>query len=142
MVGGVIMSLVSGAGFSLLTLVVARSLPGQHVITSFSLLLGGVFLLPFGLVGGMGVPLSGDVFVLLGFLGLVPTALAYGAFFLGLRRAPATAAALATMLEPLTATVLAVAFYGERLSSAGIVGAVLIGVALGVYYLAPARQVV
>jgi DME family drug/metabolite transporter len=134
---GVTMSLLSGAGFAALTLVSARPMPGQHVITSVGLLLGGVFLLPFALVDGVSIPLDVDVFVLVGFLGVVPTAVAYGAFFLGLRHAHPTAAALAAMLEPLTATVLAVLLNGERLTAAGIVGTLLISGALALYYLTP-----
>jgi drug/metabolite transporter, DME family len=134
-VGGLGMSLFAGAGFSVLTLVVARPLPGQHVVTSAALLLGGLFLVPFGLVGGMGVPLTGHVLGLLVFLGAVPTAMAYGAYFLGLRGGQATAAALASMLEPLTATLLSVGFYGESLGVLGVVGALLIAGGLGLYYL-------
>jgi DME family drug/metabolite transporter len=134
---GVTMSVLSGAGFAALTLVTARPMPGQHVITSAGLLLGGVFLLPFSLVDGMTMPFSGDVVLLVGFLGVVPTAIAYGAFFLGLRHAHPTAAALAAMLEPLTATVLAVLLNGERLTSAGVVGTMLISAALALYYLTP-----
>lgn len=77
--------------------------------------------------------------LLVGYLGLVPTALAYGVYFFGLRGATPTAAALATMLEPLTATVLAVGYYGETLSFAGGVGVLLIVGALGLYYLTPER---
>jgi len=128
---GVTMSLLAGAGFAVLTLVTS----GQHVITSVGLLLGGVLLVPFA--GGMGIPLNGTVLGLVGFLGIVPTAIAYGAFFLGLRHAHPTAAALATMLEPLTATALAVALNGERLSLAGVLGSLLISGALALYYLAP-----
>jgi DME family drug/metabolite transporter len=138
-VTGVVMALFAGAGFAVLTLVSARPVAGQHVVTSAALLLGGVLLLPFALVDGMGVALDGDVVLLIGFLGLVPTALAYGAYFLGLRDAHPTAAALASMLEPLTATVLSVALYGERLTAGGVVGALLIAGALGLYYLAPRR---
>ncbi len=43
------------------------------------------------------------------------------------------------MLEPLTATVLAVAFHGERLTAAGVAGAVLIAGALALYH-APSRR--
>ncbi|HEX6357521.1 DMT family transporter [Actinophytocola sp.] len=139
-VSGVVMSLVAGAGFAALTLVSARPVPGQHVVTSAGLLLGGLFLLPLAGFDGMSVPLAGDVLALIGFLGLVPTALAYGSYFLGLRHAHPTAAALATMLEPLTATVLAVALHGERLTAAGVVGALLIAGALALYYLAPGTQ--
>lgn len=135
MVQGVAMSVLSGAGFAVLTLVTARPVVGQQAVTSAGLLLGGVLLVPLGLVDGMGLPCDGRVFGLVLYLGLVPTAVAYGAYFLGLRHAQPTAAALATMLEPLTATLLAVAWYGERLTVAGAVGALLIAGALGLYYL-------
>jgi DME family drug/metabolite transporter len=131
------MSLFSGAGFAALTFVSARSVPGQNVVTSVALLVGGVFLLPFALNYGMFFPFGWGVFALVVFLGVVPTAVAYGAFFLGLRHATPTAAALATLLEPLTATILAVGLHGERLTPAGVVGALLIAGALALYYLAP-----
>ncbi|GAB1511824.1 EamA family transporter [Actinophytocola sp. KF-1] len=127
---GVVASLLAGAGFALLTLVTARAVVGQHVVTCVGLLLGGVLLTPFALVAGMGLSFAGDVVGLVLFLGVVPTALAYGAYFVGLRHTHPTAAALATMLEPLTATVLAVGLHGEQLHLAGVAGALLIGLAL------------
>jgi DME family drug/metabolite transporter len=130
------MSLLAGGGFAALTMISARPLPGQHVITSVGLFVGGLFLVPFALFGGgMSLPLRLDVVLLVGYLGVVPTALAYGAYFLGLRHAHPTAAALASMLEPLTATLLAVGLNGERLSATGILGALLIAGALGGFYL-------
>jgi DME family drug/metabolite transporter len=135
MAPGVAMSLLAGGGFALLTLVTARPVAGQQAITSAGLLLGGVLLLPFALAGGMGLPLDERVLGLVLYLGLVPTAIAYGAYFLGLRHAQPTAAALATMLEPLAATLLAVALHGERLSAVGICGALLIAGALALCYL-------
>lgn len=60
------------------------------------------------------------------YLGLVPTALAYGLFTVGLRRTPATVAGITTLLEPLTASTLGVLLFGERLGAAGSVGAVLL----------------
>lgn len=128
---GVTMSLLAGAGFAVLTLVTAKPLAGQHAVTSFGLLLGGVLLLPFAAP----LPLTADVLALAAFLGTVPTAVAYGAYFVGLRHAHPTAAALATMLEPLTATILAVTLHDERLTTAGLAGAALICAALGLYYL-------
>lgn len=133
---GVVMSLLAGGGFAALTMISARPVPGQHAITSVGLLVGGLLLVPFALVGGgMSLPLRLDVVLLVGYLGVVPTALAYGAYFLGLRHAHPTAAALASMLEPLTATLLAVGLNGERLSATGVLGALLIAGALGVFYL-------
>ncbi|HYQ63526.1 DMT family transporter [Actinophytocola sp.] len=133
---GVAMSLLAGAGFALLTLLAARPVAGQQATTSAGLLLGGILLTPFGLLaGGMGLPLDACVLAFVLYLGLVPTAIAYGAYFLGLRHAQPTAAALATMLEPLTATLLAVGLYGERLTPSGIAGALLIVGALALHYL-------
>jgi DME family drug/metabolite transporter len=63
---------------------------------------------------------------LLLYLGVVPTALAYGLYTAGLRRTTATAAGITTLLEPLTAATLGVAFFGERLGAAGTAGALLL----------------
>jgi DME family drug/metabolite transporter len=137
--GGVGAALAAGAGFAALTLLTARPIAGQHAITCVALLLGGVLLVPFAVGdGGMGVPLSWEVVGLVSYLGAVPTAVAYGAYFLGLRHTHPTAAALATMLEPLTATLLAVGFYGERLDAGGVAGALLI---TGALVVAPRRAV-
>ena len=51
---------------------------------------------------------------------------------------PASVAGVTTLLEPLTATVLGVALFGERLGAAGAVGAVLLVVALGLSTVAAA----
>jgi drug/metabolite transporter, DME family len=136
---GVGMSLLAGAGFAALTLLTARPVAGQGAITSVGLLVGGVLLTPFALAFGMALPLKGEVVALVGYLGVVPTAVAYGAYFVGLRHAGAVAAALAIVLEPLTATLLAVTFHGERLTAAGVFGATLIAGALALYY-APSRR--
>lgn len=124
---GVVMALLAGAGFAALTLVTVRPVAGQGAIVAVGLLLGGVLLTPFAVGHGMVPVLTGETVSLIAYLGVVPTALAYGAYFLGLRQAGATAAALSTVLEPLAATVLAVAFHDERMTVAGVVGAVLIG---------------
>jgi len=62
---------------------------------------------------------------------VLPTALAYTAYFRGLGAAtsPGTGAVLA-LLEPLTAAVLAAVVLGERLEPAGMVGAALLTVAV------------
>jgi DME family drug/metabolite transporter len=135
---GVGLSLLAGAGFAALTLIAARPVAGQGAITAAGLLVGGLLLTPFALVYGMAVPLTWQVVALAAYLGVVPTAVAYGAYFLGLRHAGATAAALATVLEPLTATLLAVAFHGERLTAAGVLGTAAVAGSLALYY-APSR---
>ncbi len=63
---------------------------------------------------------------LLLYLGLVPSALVYGLFLTGMRSTPATVASVLTLVEPLTATILAVVFFGERLGTLGLLGGTLL----------------
>jgi drug/metabolite transporter, DME family len=65
------------------------------------------------------------------YLGAVTTAGAYAIYTTGLRLVPASAAGVAALLEPFTATVLGVVLFGERLGGAGVAGAALLFVALG-----------
>jgi drug/metabolite transporter, DME family len=65
------------------------------------------------------------------YLGAVTTAAAYAIYTMGLRAVPASVAGVAALLEPLTATLLGVLLFGERLGAAGVGGAVLLFVALG-----------
>ena len=74
------------------------------------------------------------------YLGLVPTALAYALYTVGLRRTPASVAGVATLLEPLTATALGVGVFGERLGLAGAIGAGLLLVAITLLISSPADQ--
>jgi drug/metabolite transporter, DME family len=67
---------------------------------------------------------------LLLYLGVGPTAIAYALFTAGLGRVPATAAGIVSLLEPLTATTLGLAVFGERLGAAGAMGALLLLAAL------------
>ena len=60
------------------------------------------------------------------YLGAVATGAAYAAYTIGLRSVPASAAGIASLLEPLTATFLGVWLFGERLGAAGGVGAILL----------------
>ena len=66
------------------------------------------------------------------YLGAVTTGAAYAIYAIGLRDVPASVAGIVSLLEPLTATLLGVALFGERLGAAGAVGAVLLFAGLGV----------
>lgn len=68
------------------------------------------------------------------YLGAVPSALAYILFFAGLRIITPTAAAILTLLEPLTAASLAAVLFGERLGGAGLVGGGLLLAAVLLLY--------
>lgn len=73
---------------------------------------------------------------LLLYLGLGPTAVAYGLFTAGLGRVPATAAGIVSLLEPLTATTLGLVIFGERLGAVGLAGALLLLTALALLVVA------
>ncbi len=57
------------------------------------------------------------------YLGILPTAVAYRLYFAGLPSIPSSAAGILVLLEPLTATALAVPLLGERLTPLGWAGA-------------------
>ena len=65
------------------------------------------------------------------YLGAITTASAYAIYTVGLRAVPASVAGIAALMEPLTAMVLGVWLFGERLGAAGAAGAVLLFAALG-----------
>ena len=67
---------------------------------------------------------------LLVYLGVVPTAFAYALYAIGLRTTRVTVSGVLTLLEPLTATLLGVLFFGDRLGEVGAVGAALLLVAV------------
>ena len=75
------------------------------------------------------------------YLGVVTTGVAYGLYTIGLRHVTASVAGVAALLEPLTATLLGVLVFGERLGAAGAVGAVLLVGALCLLSVAPRLSV-
>lgn len=127
------LALVSAAGFAVITLLGAKPVPGLDGVTTtgYGFLAGGaVLVLVAATTTGLAGRPSVAAFGLLVFLGVGPTALAYGLFFRGLLPAGPRTAALLALLEPLTGTLLAVALLGERLDAAGVAGAALLGAAV------------
>ena len=109
--------------------------PAGVPTTTVGFAVGAVLLTPVALVTGL--DLTGDPLALglLVYLGLVPTALAYGLFFTGVRAVPAAVASIVTLLEPLTATALAAALLGERLAPTALAGGLLMLGAVTALYL-------
>lgn len=68
----------------------------------------------------------------LGYLGLLPTAVGYGLFYMGMRTTSAAAASIATLLEPLTSTIIAVTMLHEPLSPQALLGGGLLMLAMSV----------
>jgi drug/metabolite transporter, DME family len=133
LLAGAGMALLSAAGFAAVTLLGPSLLTGVDALTlnGFGFSLGGVVLLPLAAAfGGLGfrpgLPAAG----LLAALAVGPTAAAYLLYFRGLRKAPASTAALLSLIEPLTAAVLAALVLGDQLSVTGLAGAALLAAAV------------
>ena len=121
-------SLGSALGYSSMV-VASRDLAGRyHPVQPFAIGLGFGALLLFFVASANGLVLSYSPvgWALLIYLALVPTALAFGLFLAGMRHTPATVASIVTLLEPLTATLLAGLFFKEQLGPLGALGAVLL----------------
>jgi DME family drug/metabolite transporter len=131
---GAAAAVLAGSAFAVMTLTGARPVPGLDatVATGASFMAGGLLLaVPAAVTGGLTFSPSLAGVGLLALFAVVPTALAYAAYFRGLGAAtsPGTGAVLA-LLEPLTAAVLAAIVLGERLGGVRVVGALLLAVAV------------
>jgi DME family drug/metabolite transporter len=130
---GVLLAFAAGLAYALYVVVakgtLRRSAPLPTTALTFSI--GALLLTPalFWTDGPLTQLALGWPWLL--YLGGVATAGAYAIYTVGLRNVPASVAGITTLLEPLTATLLGVTLFGERLGAAGAVGALLLVTALG-----------
>jgi drug/metabolite transporter, DME family len=124
------LALLAALGYAGVTLLTRaggqrRGDPYDTVLASFAV--GTAVLLPAAVLGGL-LPYRNPLLAagLIGYLGAVPTALAYGLFFAGLRVVPAATAAVVALLEAVAAAALGVALLGERPTPAAGAGAALL----------------
>lgn len=99
--------------------------PLSQRLDTLTMTVAAAVLVPGGLLLTLvrGEPLwTADVasWLVIAYLGVVTMVVAYALFFTGLRSTPSGAAVLATLIEPVTAVLLAVVFLGERLTPAGL----------------------
>ncbi|MEV8313462.1 EamA family transporter [Streptomyces sp. NPDC059900] len=102
--------------------------------TAWQLTAGGLFLLPAAAaVEGPPPALSAPQFLAFGYVALVATALAFVAWFTGLRHLPAGTVGLVGLLNPVTGVVLGTMVAGEMLTLQQLCGLALVlaGVVLG-----------
>jgi DME family drug/metabolite transporter len=133
---GVLASLGSGLGYAATTVLNRRlAADGEPLLlTAATSGIGALTLLPLAVPLGMALPADAVADGWLVYIGIVSTVAAYGLFYLGLRSTTSEVAGVLTLLEPLTATVLAVVVLGESLSTAGVCGAVLLLLAIAALY--------
>lgn len=129
---GIGMALLSAFGYAGTTLLNRAMSSAQdanpigNAVIGF--VVGSLCLLPLALAAGIlpGPEDLGLTVVLLVYLGVGPSALAYALFFLGLTSVKANTAAVIALVEPLAAAVIGVALLHERLSPTAIAGGLLL----------------
>lgn len=136
MLGGVALALLAGLLYAINTLVGRKLGSGGRThplqVATLGFAFGTLVLLVIALPAGLVLTYPVEGWLRLAYLGLVPTAVGYGLFYMGMRTTSAAAASIATLLEPLTSTVIAVTLLHEPLSPQALIGGGLLIVALGV----------
>jgi DME family drug/metabolite transporter len=130
---GILAALGSGTAYAVSTQVGAP-LSREHdalTVTTSTMSVAATALVPGGLLVASlrGEPMTTTdtgSWLLLVYLGVVTMAFAYVLLFAGLRSTTSGAAVVATLLEPVTAVLIAVLLLGERLTAAVAVGTLLI----------------
>ncbi|MFG2008207.1 DMT family transporter [Micromonospora sp. NPDC048868] len=138
---GLLAAFGSGVGYAASTVLSrhAAQRVAPMTLTTVSAAVGALALAPIALAEGIGVPARLAPIGLLLHLGVVTTAVAYALFYAGLRSITGSAAALATLAEPLTAVLLAGWIVGESLPVPVLVGGVLLLGAVTVVHLSPGK---
>ncbi|MEU5046072.1 DMT family transporter [Streptomyces griseorubiginosus] len=125
---GVFLGLLSAAGCCVMTLI-TRAADAESTGTSIGVFaVTSLCLLPFAAAEGL-VPRHAAepalLIVLLIYLATVPTALAYGLYFAAAAVVRPTTVSVVMLLEPVSAAVLAVLLFGERLTVTTLAGTLL-----------------
>lgn len=133
---GVALMIASMAAFALYTVLSKRVVVrhGAIVLTAFASLLGGVFLLPltWAINGPPWRMLTPWHWLAVGFLAVFATAVAYAAYFHGLRHVRAARGSMIFFAKPVLASVLAWILLREPLGAATLLGGILIVAATAV----------
>jgi len=132
-VAGVLLALAAGAAYATYVVIakasLARTPPLPLAATTFAL--AAIILSPALVLGDAPWRQVAAGWPWLLYLGVVATGVAYAVYTIGLRSVPASVAGVVSLMEPLTATLLGVVLFGERLGALGVVGAALMFLAIG-----------
>jgi drug/metabolite transporter, DME family len=138
LLAGVFLSLLAATAYANVILI-GRTLSSRYhslQINATSFGSGALILLACSRITHLVLSYPAESWLLLLYMGCIPTALAYVLFQVGIRSTPATLTSILTFCEPLTAAILAWILFGERLSLFGILGALLLLGTIGLLALA------
>jgi drug/metabolite transporter, DME family len=129
---GVALALSAGFAYAIYVVIAKASVvrTAPLPLATMTFLSGAVWLSPVLLLAETPARQLAVGWPLLVYLGVVTTGLAYAAYTTGLTTVSAAAAGIVSLLEPLTATILGVVLFDERLGALGVVGAALLASAL------------
>jgi drug/metabolite transporter, DME family len=133
---GVLLALGAGASYSLFAVASKRAMNGGASFTEamYKIFgLGAILLLPFFMIDKNHFLVTGSGFLMVLWLGIVPTAIAYIAYAYGLNQIRVATASTLILAEPATATLLAALVLSESLNIYSWLGVVI--VAAGLIYL-------
>ncbi|GIF03609.1 DMT family transporter [Actinoplanes siamensis] len=138
---GLLAAVASGTVYAASTALSRRTTQGVPplILTTLSGTIGAITLAPIAVSQGLAFTPGLGPIALLGYLGVMTTALAYACFYTGLRHTAGSVAVVVTLLEPLTAALLAVLLIGEPLALPTIAGSVLLLGAVTTLYLGAGR---
>ncbi|MFC4713202.1 EamA family transporter [Planococcus dechangensis] len=131
---GVLLALLAGLSFAGYAMCSKNVLGVMDVVPAVAIIfsLSGVGLMPFLLFLDTGYLAEPRNLLIVAYLGLAATSLAYLLFSSGLKTIPSSSAVTLSLAEPLTASILGVAVVGETLSGQSWTGVALLlgGIAL------------
>ncbi|GAC1642690.1 MAG: EamA family transporter [Ktedonobacteraceae bacterium] len=136
---GILFALLAAAGYAGFILC-GRLLTGQYHplhVNTVAFATGALLLLFVAVPGGLTLAYPLWAWLLLLYLGCIPTALAYGLFQIGMRSLSATVVSIVTLCEPLAAALLAWLLFHEELGLLGLLGAALLLGAMALILLFP-----
>jgi DME family drug/metabolite transporter len=125
---GILLAFLSACGYAGFILC-GRLLVGSYhplCISTVAFTTGALLLLCLATSTHLVITYPAWEWIILLYLGCVPTALAYGLFQVGIRSLSATVTSIVTLCEPLTAALLAWILFGEQLNLYGLLGAGLL----------------
>lgn len=133
--GGILIAVVAAAIYAGFTLASRYTSNGTSVYaTAFVCFMTGALVLApvVWLHGGLATLATLDLkaWLLIGYIGIVPTCVGYVCFFRGMQSTPATTSSIIVTLEPQFAALLAWMILGEALGWIGVAGAVVLTVSV------------
>lgn len=138
---GGLLSLGSALSYAGVVIMIGRLSTAQSPVEvmAAAFAFGALCLLPLAWQDCVDTPLCFQTWLVVLYLGLVPTSFAYAIFALGVRYVKPITASILSMIDPLTAAVLAWAVFGEAMDLRGAAGTLLLMSAVVMLYRRPPR---